>query len=203
MKLVVKDGLVIAAHENNQNIKNLYPDLEIIRISNDLKLQLLSNIPPAVSIINMPGVMLNSPTPLPQDPRLKWNLEESRKNGLTVIEDIAEEYRVEILSSMPGRIAGYEAKAKIASRIIESATPDKSDIEALQLEADNKKITVLELAQLIIKRSEEFANISTYIDGEALRIKIIIEGAETTKIIWDSLKEFEQNILTKINNQNV
>ena len=201
MKLVIKDSMVIASHSNNQNIKNLYSsDLEVIRIPDNVILKTSSKSPILNSNNSIFIDISLGTTDLPIDPRLDWDIEESRKNALSVIEDIAEEYRVEILTSMPGRIAGYEAKAKIASRIIEAENPDKSDIEALQLEADNKKITVFELAQLIIKRSEEFANISTYIDGEALRVKIAIEGAETTKIIWDSLKEFEQNILTKINN---
>lgn len=198
MKLVVKDGLVIASHANNQNIKDLYADLEIIRVPNDIKLQTITT-PPAM---NPPGMFGNFSTPqisLPADPRLSWDLAESRKNALAVIEDIAEEYRVEILSSMPGRIAGYEAKAKIAARIIEAEIPEKSDVEIFQLEADQKKITVLELAKLIIKRSEEFANISIYIDGEALRTKTTITNAESSEVIWDALKEFEKNILTKIN----
>ena len=30
MKLAIKNGLIVASHSNNQNIKELYPDCEIV-----------------------------------------------------------------------------------------------------------------------------------------------------------------------------
>lgn len=198
MKLIIKNGQVIAVHANNQNVKEFYEDSEIIRVPDSTKLETAIKAPTAN--INVSGVINVPSVDLPEDPRLKWNLQENKENALAVIEDIAEEYRSEILTSMPGRIAGYEAKAKIADRIIFAENnPDQNDVDALKPEADTRGITVLELAKLIIKRSENFANISIYIDGEALRIKTIITNAESSEVIWNALKEFEQNILTKIN----
>lgn len=199
MKLILKDGLVIASHANNQDIKGLYGDLEIVRVPDSAKLQITTR-PPTVDLNNPISISLSKPptADLPTDPRLNWSLKEGKENALLVLEDIAEEYRVELLSSMPGKIAGYEAKAKIAYRIVASDNPNKADFDALKLEAENRQIPVLELAQTIIKRAEEFANISTYIDGEAQEIKTSIEQAESTQNIWNLLKEFEQKILTKI-----
>jgi len=195
MKLVIKDGMVIASHANNQDIENLYNDLEIVRVHDDIKLQIPTQSIP-IDLNNPASAVLS--TNLPSDPRLSWDLEESKKNALSVLEDIAEEYRVKILSIMPGRIAGYEAKAKIASRIIESNSPNQADMDFLKLEADSRGITVPELAAIILKRAEEFANISTYMDGESQRIKTLITNAETTKEVWDFMKIFEENIINKI-----
>ena len=55
---------------------------------------------------------------------------------------------------MPGRIAGYEAKAIIARRILGTESPDVKDLEYLQLEADQRNIQVIELAQTITQKSE-------------------------------------------------
>jgi hypothetical protein len=199
MKLVVKDGLVIASHANNQDIKNLYGDLEIVRVPDSTKLQIAAQ-PPTIDLNNPIAIGLFRPpsSDLLTDPRLNWSLEESKKNALLVLDDIAEEYRAKILSSMPGRIAGYEVKARVAARIIESENPNQADIDSLKLEADNRGITVLELAKIISKRSEEFAAVSIYIDGESQRIKAVIQSAENPKAVWDLLKTFEENIINKI-----
>ena len=159
MKLVVKDVLVIASHDNNQDIKNLYGDLEIVRVPDSAKLQIVTkslSMAPSVNLNNFITRLSAEITDLPSDPRLNWSLEESKENALLVLEDIAEEYRVELLSSMPGKIAGYEAKARIAYRIVASDNPNKNDLDTLKLEAESRQITVLELAKTIIKRDEEF-----------------------------------------------
>jgi hypothetical protein len=201
MKLIVKDGLVIASHQNNQDIKNLYGDLEIVRIPDSAKLQIVAqplSMAPSINSNNSLPNLSTINTDLPADPRLNWSMEESKANALLVLEDIAEEYRTEILSSLPGKIAGYEAKAKIASRIVASDHPNQADLDALQLEADNRGITVVELAKIILKRSEEFAAVSIYVDGESQRIKAAIQSAENSKAVWDFLKTFEENIINKI-----
>ncbi len=197
MKLIIKDGVVIATHANNQNIKDLYGNLEVVRVPDSAKLQVATKLS-SINLNNfIPGLYAVT-TDLPSDPRLNCSLEESKENALLVLEDIAEEYRVELLSSMPGKIAGYEAKARIAYRIVASNNPNKNDLDTLKSEAESRQITVLELAKIIIKRDEEFANISTYIDGEIQTIKTSIGDAEYSKDIWNLLKEFEQRILNKI-----
>ena len=136
------------------------------------------------------------------DPRLSWSLDKNKLYAKSAIEDIAEEYRSKILSNMPGRIAGYEAKAIIARRIISSETPNAEDISALQLEADSRGITVFELAELIIKRSKEFSDISIYIDGEIQKTINSIDSFKSYKAVWKSLKDFEDNINQKISRKN-
>jgi hypothetical protein len=209
MKLIIKDGVVIATHANNQNIKDLYGDLEIVRIPDHINLtrfeKLKTSYDDIIAPVNLPIMPFNLPitaVSLPTDPRSNWTLEESQENALLVIEDIAEEYRIEMLSSMAGKIAGYWTKEKIAARIISSDNPDQADIDNLQLEADNRRITVLELAELILKKAKDFANVSTYIDGEAQRIKIVIRDTESLEAVWELLKCFEQNIIIKINQLN-
>ena len=185
MKLVIKNNQLIATHDNNQEIQSIYPDSEIIWVPNSVKLEILDNISDPDSL---------NPLDLPKDPRLKWNLEQNRKNALLVIEDIAEEYRLKILSNMPGRIAGYEAKAIIARRILGTESPDVKDLEYLQLEADQRNIQVIELAQTITQKSEEFAKASATIDGEIKVIKVAINSSKKSENIWKSLKDFELKI---------
>ena len=99
---------------------------------------------------------------------------------------------------MPGRIAAYETKAIIAKRIVEAEIPNSEDISSLQIEADNRGITVLDLAKLIIKKSEEFSVISAYIDGEIQKTKSDINSSKSYKTAWKALKNFEDNINQKI-----
>jgi hypothetical protein len=95
---------------------------------------------------------------------------------------------------MPGRIAGYEAKAIIARRILGTESPDVKDLEYLQLEADQRNIQVIELAQTITQKSEEFAKASATIDGEIQVIKVAINSSKKSENIWKSLKDFELKI---------
>lgn len=196
MKLVIKDSLIIATHQNNQDIKDLYPDSEIIWISDKIKLQNLSNNTQEQVDISqdflMPEIEEES------DPRLKWSLDENKLNAKLVIEDIAEECRSKILSNMPGKIAGYQSKLAIANRIIENKTPDPNDIAALQLEADNRGIKVNELAQIIIKKNDEFSAITTHIDGEIQKTINSVANAKSYKTVWKLLKDFEDNINKRI-----
>ena len=152
MKLDIKNGLIVASNSNNQNIKELYPDCEIIWVLDDIKLE--SPYQNEEKTTNRIADDFTTPQiDSESDPRLKWSLEENKVNALAVIEDIAEEYRAKILSNMPGRIAAYETKAIIAKRIVEAEIPNSEDISSLQIEADNRGITVLDLAKLIIKKS--------------------------------------------------
>ena len=197
MKLAIKNGLIVASHSNNQNIKELYPDCEIIWVLDDIKLESpYQNEEKTTNIIadDFTTPQIDSES----DPRLKWSLEENKVNALAVIEDIAEEYRAKILSNMPGRIAAYETKAIIAKRIVEAEIPNSEDISSLQIEADNRGITVLDLAKLIIKKSEEFSVISAYIDGEIQKTKSDINSSKSYKTAWKALKNFEDNINQKI-----
>jgi len=106
MKLAIKNGLIVASHSNNQNIKELYPDCEIIWVLDDIKLE--SPYQNEEKTTNSIADDFTTPQiDSESDPRLKWSLEENKVNALAVIEDIAEEYRAKILSNMPGRIAAY------------------------------------------------------------------------------------------------
>ena len=197
MKLAIKNGLIVASHSNNQNIKELYPDCEIIWVLDDIKLE--SPYQNEEKTTNSIADDFTTPQiDSESDPRLKWSLEENKVNALAVIEDIAEEYRAKILSNMPGRIAAYETKAIIAKRIVEAEIPNSEDISSLQIEADNRGITVLDLAKLIIKKSEEFSVISAYIDGEIKKTKSDINSSKSYKTAWKALKNFEDNINQKI-----
>jgi hypothetical protein len=197
MKLAIKNGLIVASHSNNQNIKELYPDCEIIWVLDDIKLE--SPYQNEEKTTNSIADDFTTPQiDSESDPRLKWSLEENKVNALAVIEDIAEEYRAKILSNMPGRIAAYETKAIIAKRIVEAEIPNSEDISSLQIEADNRGITVLDLAKLIIKKSEEFSVISAYIDGEIQKTKSDINSSKSYKTAWKALKNFEDNINQKI-----
>ena len=197
MKLAIKNGLIVASHSNNQNIKELYPDCEIIWVLDDIKLE--SPYQNEEKTTNSIADDFTTPQiDSESDPRLKWSLEENKVNALAVIEDIAEEYRAKILSNMPGRIAAYETKAIIAKRIVEAEIPNSEDISSLQIEADNRVITVLDLAKLIIKKSEEFSVISAYIDGEIQKTKSDINSSKSYKTAWKALKNFEDNINQKI-----
>ena len=197
MKLAIKNVLIVASHSNNQNIKELYPDCEIIWVLDDIKLE--SPYQNEEKTTNSIADDFTTPQiDSESDPRLKWSLEENKVNALAVIEDIAEEYRAKILSNMPGRIAAYETKAIIAKRIVEAEIPNSEDISSLQIEADNRGITVLDLAKLIIKKSEEFSVISAYIDGEIQKTKSDINSSKSYKTAWKALKNFEDNINQKI-----
>ena len=197
MKLAIKNGLIVASHSNNQNIKELYPDCEIIWVLDDIKLE--SPYQNEEKTTNSIADDFTTPQiDSESDPRLKWSLEENKVNALAVIEDIAEEYRAKILSNMPGRIAAYETKAIIAKRIVEAEIPNSEDISSLQIEADNRGITVLDLAKLIIKKSEEFSVISAYIDVEIQKTKSDINSSKSYKTAWKALKNFEDNINQKI-----
>ncbi|MDA9231181.1 hypothetical protein N9O56_01250 [Rickettsiales bacterium] len=199
MKLAIKNGLIVASHSNNQNIKELYPDCEIIWVLNNIRLEDFYQNEEKGKTENKTDDDFTTPKIDTEfDPRLKWGLEENKVNALAVIEDIAEEYRAKILSNMPGRIAAYEAKAMIAKRIAEAETPNSEDISSLQIEADNRGITVLELAKLIIKKSEEFSVISAYIDGEIQKTKSDINNSKSYKTAWKALKSFEDNVNQKI-----
>ena len=197
MKLAIKNGLIVASHSNNQNIKELYPDCEIIWVLDDIKIE--SPYQNEEKTTNSIADDFTTPQiDSESDQRLKWSLEENKVNALAVIEDIAEEYRAKILSNMPGRIAAYETKAIIAKRIVEAEIPNSEDISSLQIEADNRGITVLDLAKLIIKKSEEFSVISAYIDGEIQKTKSDINSSKSYKTAWKALKNFEDNINQKI-----
>lgn len=199
MKLAIKNGLIVASHSNNQNIKELYPDCEIIWVLNNIRLEDFYQNEEKEKAKNKTDDDFATPQIDTEfDPRLKWSLEENKVNALAVIEDIAEEYRAKILSNMPGRIAAYEAKTIIAKRIAEAEIPNSEDISSLQTEADNRGVTVLELAKLIIKKSEEFLVISAYIDGEIQKTKSDINSSKSYKTAWKALKDFEDNINQKI-----
>jgi hypothetical protein len=199
MKLAIKNGLIVASHSNNQNIKELYPDCEIIWVLNNIRLEDFYQNEEKEKAKNKTDDDFATPQIDTEfDPRLKWSLEENKVNALAVIEDIAEEYRAKILSNMPGRIAAYEAKTIIAKRIAEAEIPNSEDISSLQTEADNRGVTVLELAKLIIKKSEEFSVISAYIDGEIQKTKSDINSSKSYKTAWKALKDFEDNINQKI-----
>ena len=184
MKLVIQNNIVIASHDNTQNIKDIYDNCEIILVPDETQ---LSNSETSID--------------LPKDPRLNWTLEENKQNALAAIEYIAEELRLESLSNMPGKIASYEAKSIIANRIIESQTPDPNDISLLQLEADNRKVSVEELAKTIIQKSKDFSEISTAIDGKTQQTKSLINSSKTTEKIWTHLKSFESEIEKLITNK--
>ena len=82
MKLAIKNGLVVASHNNNQNIKELYPNCEIIWIPDGVKLD-----KPLQKEGDDPLIDTES------DPRINWSLKDNKINAKSVIEDIAEEYR--------------------------------------------------------------------------------------------------------------
>ena len=199
MKLVIKNALIVATHNNNQDIEGLYPDSEIIWIPDNVLSDNLSHNSKKSEDQTL-GDFTTLQVDEESDPRLIWSLYENKLHAKSVIENIAEEYRSKILSNMPGRIAGYEAKAIIARRIVEAETPNSEDIASLQLEADNRGLDVLELAELIIKRNNEFSDISTYIDGEIQKTTNSINNSSSYKSVWKSLKNFEDNINQKILN---
>ena len=199
MKLVIKNALIVATHNNNQDIEGLYPDSEIIWIPDNVLSDNLSHNSKKSEDQTL-GDFTTLQVDEESDPRLIWSLDENKLHAKSVIENIAEEYRSKILSNMPGRIAGYEAKAIIARRIVEAETPNSEDIASLQLEADNRGLDVLELAELIIKRNNEFSDISTYIDGEFQKTTNSINNSSSYKSVWKSLKNFEDNINQKILN---
>lgn len=184
MQLVIQNDLVIASHNDNQSIKDFYKNCEIIWVPDDTK---LAEVELSID--------------LPKDPRLNWTLEENKQNALNAIEYIAEELRLKSLSNLPGKIASYEAKSIIAHRIIESQTPDPNDISLLQLEADNRKISVEELAKTIIQKSKDFSEISTAIDGKTQKTKSLINSSKTVEKIWTHLKSFESEIEKLITNK--
>ena len=190
MKLIIKDDKVIATHDNSEDVKDLYPGCEVIWIANHIELSKGCEFVDNGDISELVA--------LPTDPRTGWKLAEHQKNAIDVIEDIAEEYRVKSLSMMPGRIASYQAKAVLARKIISTKDPDPQDISYFELEASNRKITVLELAKIIVKKATEFTDISTYIDGEIVKTKAAIRKSKSDKNIWKLLKDFELNIINKI-----
>ena len=197
MKIVInKENMIIATHGNNQDIKDLYDNenLEIIRIPDDVVIEDLSN--------EFIDTRESNQMLLPSDPRISWSLDKIKENATKVIPDIEEEYRTKILSKMPGKIDSYDTKTILARRIIESESPNEDDLNLLKLEADSKGITPLELAEIIIKKSQEFAEISTFIDGASNEIKDKIDECKSYQEAWDQLENLEKNILEKINQIN-
>lgn len=184
MKLVIKDNIVIASHNDDQNIKNVYDNCEIIWVPDET---ILADTESSIE--------------LPKDPRVNWTLEENQENALTAIEYISEELRLESLSKMPGKIASYEVKSVIANRIIESETADPEDVSLLQLEADARNMSVEDLAKIIVQRSKDFSEISTSIDGKTQQTKSLINDSQTMEEVWGHLKDFESGIKELIANK--
>ncbi len=143
---------------------------EIIRIPDDVVIEDLSN--------EFIDTRESNQMLLPSDPRISWSLDKIKENATKVIPDIEEEYRTKILSKMPGKIASYDAKTIQRNK---SESPNEDDLNLLKLEADSKGITPLELAEIIIKKSQEFAEISTFIDGASNEIKKKIDFVNPIK----------------------
>ena len=185
MKIVINSkNLVIATHQDSQDIRSLYDnkDLSIIRIPDHIKIKYDNYIDND-----------KSPT-LPTDPRINWSLTENKKNAIAVIEDVAEEYRIKKLSNKPARIAGYESKVIIANRILDAKSPNINDLKLFQLESDNRNISVPKLAEIIIKKNQEFANLSAIIDGQIQLVKSKIKKDKNYQDVWNHIKKFEDGL---------
>lgn len=193
MKLVInKENLVIATHNNEQDIKDLYDHetLAIIRVPDNIRIHEFND--------NFIGEDESEIVSLPVDPRIAWSLEEAKIHADKVIPDIAEECRTKLLSTKPGKIASYRAKEEVARRVLTEEIPNAIDVNLLQLEADNRDVTVKDLALMIVSRADSFNEISSFIDGESQRVKKAILDHESYEDIWLELENFEQAILAKI-----
>ncbi|MFT5702893.1 MAG: hypothetical protein ACI9TO_000247 [Rickettsiales bacterium] len=227
MKLIInRQGYVVAVHNDDQDIKNLYTgeNLEFIRVPNDAIIQ--TPIPQKTNQNSPDDFALgfeDFDIDMPKDPRISWDLATLKTNAKKVIPDIENEYRDKIISSSASKIASYKSKEQVARRILASEVPEGADVILLKTEADNRGLNVTELANIILGKVNKFNEVSSFIDGEAHKIiKIIddhqsyqnisdssgaslgegekiVDNNQDYQVIWKALADLEQSILTKIN----
>jgi hypothetical protein len=140
----------------------------------------------------------------PKDPRISWDLATAKANAKKVIPDIEEEYRAKIISPFPGKNASYRIKEQVARRILASQTPEAADAALFKFEADNRNLSITDLAKLVLEKVNKFNEISSFIDGASHKAEKIIEAQNSVedsyKPIWKTLADLEQEVSDKIQN---